>query len=493
MSKKKKKSKSVGVLLIIAMSLTMIFRIVGKGGSQSVSEGHKNGYVLVDSIAGITFEVPADYVNKAQTASSLSMGDTAYLKDVWLIKDGTTYRLFEYDNFVIIAEKGTKFHQKSDTNTAAEMWIENASAVNCWFTPDEKHFVKSDVTNGADKTVVQAVSDVSINPQFYGHYAGRIAIIYDGQEEWTLFCGFKGETYKDLEKKAKDVLCHVVASAEFTGYDANRTVAEITPEEAAPTDEPQDTTSEDLPPVIITPDPSPTPTATPVPTLSPTPTATPVPTTTAAPTEEPKATDTPSPTPTVTPVPTATPTPTATPVPTSTPVPTATTAPTATPTPVKDTSLIDKAKNSSAASPLKVGGVSTLTVSNASGTVETYIRLDKIYERNEAKELVEKFMKDSGEEYPEPPTAQRWQVAEFTCGVKPSEAYVSSKLKDTDGGTLTYNGVKNEDKTYDAFGYIKQTDDGYTKFYIYYPIPNGKTSYMLVFGEGTNKAYFLIK
>ena len=491
--KKLKTNRTMWIILFVMVAGVTIFsKIKEKGGSGHFVDGHKGGYIMTDYVRGVTFDVPESFIQNAATESVMSREDSEYLYGWWLIKNAdTSYKLFNYNNVVIIARKGTDFTSKTQSGELKDM-LRVSNLDGTWFSFDEdEDFNKSGEDNGGHKILANVVGDVTINPQFYGKYFGRLAIVSKDGEEWSLFVGVCGSDYETLSAEAKNVVSHVAASFRFDpeygleGWngDAGPAVSgEPAPSSVPDTAEPTQET---------TPEPTATqmPTATPAPTATPVPTSTPVPTATQAPTATPE--------PTATPVPTATHVPTATPVPTKAPVtPVVTAAPTRVPTPLptkaptpvptkapvitSKPSMESSAKASSLSSPLSVGEVGKVSIKIPESSKDGYVRVDSVNIRNDATDILRSVL---GSEYTEAPAAQKWVVIEFSSTLSVGDGFIDSVLLGADGNPLVMGGVINSTDTHQITRKVTQSGNEYNHYYLYYPIPNGfKSTYVIRFG-----------
>ena len=66
------------------------------------------------------------------------------------------------------------------------------------------------------KIIATATAQVSITPELYNDFAGRLAVIDNGETEWSFFVGSIGEDYHDLDKDLRETLDYMAAA--FTPY-----------------------------------------------------------------------------------------------------------------------------------------------------------------------------------------------------------------------------------------------------------------------------------
>ncbi|MBP5330376.1 MAG: hypothetical protein J6Y89_00800 [Lachnospiraceae bacterium] len=442
-----KSSTLIKILVAAAMILFIVNKFITVKGTKNVYESHRDGYMVCEYVNGIHFDVPAN-VRNVQIENDMFHADSDYLNGAWVISTGETYMAFQYDYMVIIAAHGTSFLKYENTADA----FRKVPIMSTWLVHDEDYFEKDGKVNDSYKRIASVVADVSINPEFYGTYAGRWAAITRDDDEWSIFIGYRADSYGALSSDQKDVVGHVCASLICTDSTAKQDVNN-TP---VPTEEPTAVPATE------------TPTPTPVPTVAPT--ATPLLTVEATPAEADAVIII-----------------TSEPVNTSTPTPTVSPTPTTAPTPTQAVS-VDTGKDSNCAAPLKLGEKGKCYEPYVGGVLELGITPKKLYVRNEAKELLNSLSVTE-----EAPAGTKWQVVEFISTASPELCQTYCELLGTDGGTLVYAGVINSTRTHVVSRFAKKDGDEYGKFYVYYPIPNGCKEYELAFGsaEAGNRAYFL--
>lgn len=211
--------------LTIAICLSMLLSGCGNG----IYTSGGDGYTEIDFIDGVSFELVSSVVRNATAVTNISSdmsfeGDQTYLYK----EQGTEYFLFCINAIVCIAQKGTSFgFQNADNKKDA---LESASVCGVWFDcPTKKLQYKDSDKNGVYKIIAQATAQVAITPELYNDFAGDLAVIANGTDEWALFVGSIGTAYDDLSEETADVLEYMAGS--LTLYENG---IEETAEETAP-------------------------------------------------------------------------------------------------------------------------------------------------------------------------------------------------------------------------------------------------------------------
>ncbi len=225
------------ILIIVFIAILIASRFSNRGGSKAVYEGHQSGYTVCDYVEGVTFDVPEDCLAAATTESIMTGPDDKYLRGYWIIKNTSDeYKLFCYGKLVVFLKRGTNFLSDGKSEDIKNL-ISTHDLNGTWFTYDNEKFSKKSGTTKALKTIGTVVADIKINPQFYGNYAGRLAVLSTGKEEWTMFAGFKGNSYKNLSGTEKDIVCHMIASLTLNQNKSDRQAYDVettaTPEPTA--------------------------------------------------------------------------------------------------------------------------------------------------------------------------------------------------------------------------------------------------------------------
>lgn len=149
----------------------------------------------------------------------------------------------------------------------------------------------------------------------------------------------------------------------------------------------------------------------------------------------------------------------------------------------------EKGEYSDAYNMLSIGETGLLYALNNAGTEneKTYITIQKLYTDEDALAIIQNFCEseDCVYEYAEPPVGHSWHVVEYMIEKHPDDLYVNIKIKGLDGESLKFRGQSTSTRTYDIFYQLTESEEGYTKAYCYYAVPNGCMEYMLECGNDT--------
>lgn len=470
----------------ICISLIMVAMLFAGCGKEKLYESAKSGYSNITAVSGVTFDIPENVLTQATAVTSITQ-DGEYGNDTYLYKDGkTSYLLFNINSIVIAIENTTDYNFAESDD--AEKTLERKGMNGIWFTPDGKSldYNESD-KSGVHKIIATVTADISISPDTYGTFAGKLACVNNGDYECTMFIGAPAESYDDMDKDQKKVVDHVVKSLTVTDDAAsnndsttenkeseteknvekddkentasdNETITEN--ENELQVNDTKETESDSTSPdeiVIETEDNTGEPEDLPDTETEPAATEAQIPAEESPSTEnqdnseKDKASDTPN--------------------------------------------YISKESNQGETGNgysdiyhlLKIGERGMLKAWNndVSKLKSEYITINKLYTGDEAVEIIKNYCnsKDCLYKYKDAPDGTSWHVVEYTLDKKPEELYVNIKIEGLDGEKLKYRGVSHTSRTHDIFSYMEKTDDGYSKLYCYYAVPNGCKEYMLECGD----------
>lgn len=192
----KKYYLAIGVLILLI--IMMISNVLSKKQSSKTVE-EKAGYERIRDIEGITFDVNQNFIDKATAVTEVSNNVEFQKNQYYLYKNGVdTFLLFNMDELVVAAQKGTSFYFNETSNI--ENALNDSSVVNIWC---EKGTKKFECENNANKYIIPVLAGVPINVNLYGDFCGKLAVIEGNDEEWSLFVGVPGERYDKLSSNSK--------------------------------------------------------------------------------------------------------------------------------------------------------------------------------------------------------------------------------------------------------------------------------------------------
>lgn len=190
-----------------------ITSVLGGCGSleNSMYASGASGYSVVDSIDGSLFEVVASVARTATAITNISPDMDFEENQTYLYKNGEDeYFLFNMSSIVMVAQKGTKFDISNEDRT---QMIQDAGILGVWFSPIKKNLEYSEASkNGTYKLIATVKAEVAINADLYRDFVGKIAIIDDGQEQWSIFIGNIGDDYKDLDEDTQDAISYMAST-----------------------------------------------------------------------------------------------------------------------------------------------------------------------------------------------------------------------------------------------------------------------------------------
>ena len=190
-----------GIIILIVMIGAVVYSIKSPHKDAPTVETIE-GFSTITSVAGCTFMINEDFVDKATAVTQISEGVNFSADDFYSYKNGKDqYMLFcmnNDDGIVVAVEKGTHFDLKDAENPNDA--IKNADVMGIWFGTD-KEGLKLDVND--NKCDGQVTAQVVITNELYNDFIGKIITLRNNDEEWSMFVGIPGNRYKKLSKNAK--------------------------------------------------------------------------------------------------------------------------------------------------------------------------------------------------------------------------------------------------------------------------------------------------
>jgi len=540
---KKKIFLSLAAVLVIVFLISSVIMIKNNKGRVSTTEGN---YKTVHEVEGVSFSINTSILNKATAISEISEKAGIDSENIYMYKDGgTNYLLFGFNSIVIAVEKGTTFPFYKEFN---EEDIYTSDVAGLWF---DTNTVKFKPVIDDNSITCEVTGGLNISTQMYCDYTGKLKIISDGTNQWSIFVGVPGLTkFNNLEDSSKDGISAIAESLTFSNYvkdyaeetyaisiggeadvtqdeeivsnedtieinavsgedeedkdteevsesvnedaDSNEdtSIEEVSEEKE---DDESDADTEDTEDIEVSEEDS-------------------------EPDEEEKeeeAEDEASEDVEVSEESAEEAEPEAEPEveEDKTPSPTPETTPTPSPNNflnISNQKITSKKKGEAYSSDI----YSMLSLGD-NGIIEEYdiesgvtekpiITVTRVYKGKTAVDMITSFCSETGQyNYFNPPVGCEWHVAEYSliytnCNKRP---YINIKLKGIDGSFLRYKGIKYSRRTYDMFNKAKDTGNVYGKCYAYYAVPYGCHEYVLECGTGnidieqspSKAAYYLVK
>lgn len=182
-------------------------------GCQNKSEqGVKSNYSQITDVQGITFQVPSSVSTKATALSQIVDSSDYEFNSIYSYKNGTdTYILFCMKELIILANSGTNFNFQANENK--EKCLESNELLNTWFSvPGNKLDYEEQKKDSYYKIIANVNAEVVITSNLYGDYTGKLAVINNGQNEWTLFVGSVSSTGEELSNAQNQFINNIVLS-----------------------------------------------------------------------------------------------------------------------------------------------------------------------------------------------------------------------------------------------------------------------------------------
>lgn len=194
-------------LLVIFIAVILIRGTAGTSSNKTAPTGYKRVY----DIPGISFDINHMFIEKSTAVTEISNNINFQKNQYYLYKNGEDkYLLFNMENIVIAAQKGTLFDFTKAENK--ENALNDSSIVNIWFEKGTKKFEIEKINDNA--YVVPVLASVPINANLYGDFCGKIVVIEDPENdtEWSLFVGVPGPRYDKLSNSDQDGIEAIINS-----------------------------------------------------------------------------------------------------------------------------------------------------------------------------------------------------------------------------------------------------------------------------------------
>ena len=448
----------------------------------------RDGYKTINDVPGVGFSVKKDLFETATAVMEISKNIEFLSYQTYSYKNGTdTYLLFNMNNYIVIAKKGTSFY--FDENGVEESLQKN-SLNGIWFSTVGKDAVKE---SSGEKYVIYVDAQVVINNDLYNDFIGNLVTLKKDGEEWTIFAGTT-----EKNKENAETMQYITETFSFSDT-AEMNTSEYTVDENGILTAIEDTKPEEnhIPEIVET-----IPEESKVEETEPEETRPEV--TTETPAEEPEELKEDIP---VVDVPVETEPGEVVPVET---VPVET-------VPVKEDIKEESEKEnieeisvqetftannnqsthnyskdevytSSIYSMLKIGYTGYISLQNSKGYQNAYVRVTDLYSAEETEQLIKEYCQSGDSYYKEftAPDGMHFEAVSYDVNyLGEEEGYVNIKLCGLDGEDLKYRGICYSHMTYDIQNKVEKDDEWCTGYICFYAVPNGCKEYALKCGEGT--------
>ena len=429
------KKKMVSMLLIF----TSVIMLTGCG---SLYSSHKSGYTEITAVSGVTFEMPENFLSDATAVTSISQDSDYEATETYLYKNGDScYMLFNMNSVIVAVSTDTSYNLSESDDVDSS--ITNSTLNGICFTPKDGSSYAYEESNKKDsyKMIADAVGDVTLTTELYGKYDGKFAYVEGSGMECTMFVGANMEKYRKLSGSQEKLIEHIAKSLTITVDEATGSDDQLSEDVSIMNSEDSQKETNISDPV----------------------------------TAEEEATET----------------------------------KTETESAKRENSgneqseqtFLHAESNQHEATgtasdfyhQLKIGDVGRLEALDGSGKElkSTFVIVNDLYVKDDADKIIREYCKtdECPYEYSTAPEGYSWHAIEYTLSISPEDLYVDIKLVGLDGEKLKYRGVAASSMTHDIFYNMEKTEDGYSKLYCYYAVPNGCKEYTLEFGtrvEGEN-------
>lgn len=430
----KKKSKCIVIIAILIFIITSTtIKVIS-----SEEPIAKEGYMEIKDVPGVTFLVKKSLSDVSTAVREISKNVKFIDYQTYSYKNGEdTYLLFNINQYIIVAKKGTNFNLSEGTDSLLTQGLNGI-----WFTP------LAEVVMDGDTYMVDVEAQVVITNELYNDFYGKLVTLADGEEEWALFAGCinnKDEamnemveyiassfTYSEDTKIILDTYMVDIddgkaekVSIEETETENEEILIPIEPEtsvESEVMEKDQDGQDNAEQPI-----------------------------------EEPAE------------------------------------------APEENTFIVEsnqteyekidgKAYTSSIYSMLDVGDTGYTMIPSSTGTLENaYVKLTKRHSEAETKALIEEYIASGNSYYKEfeAPKGMHFEAVSYDVKYETDAAsYLNITVRGLDGEDLRHRGVVYSHRTYDIFCEEELADGWHTNRICFYAVPNGCTEYVLKCGDG---------
>lgn len=198
------------------------------GCGKKTSNNAAIDYMTISSVDGIIFEIPQAFSSKATAVTKVADDQNFAANEIYSYTNGNDeFMFFCMDELVILANKGTNFHFSQAEDKENALGTSSVIDSMCSKLGKKLNFTESN-KDGAYKFIAEVSENVSITTELYGDYIGKLAVIEDGTDEWSVLVGVKGISLSDISKEQLSVVNSVTDSMKIT--DGEYVVKNNTPE-----------------------------------------------------------------------------------------------------------------------------------------------------------------------------------------------------------------------------------------------------------------------
>lgn len=196
-------------LIVVAF----IFAILLSGcGTKLYTDGNAEGYTSINNVDGVSFSMLSKVVSNATAVTNISENMNFERNQTYVFKNGESkYMLFNLSSVVLAVEKNTEFNLENAKDKKEAVLSHDVLGI--WFDiPGKKLEYTDNTADGVYKFMATVNGEVSITSELYNDFTGKLVVIDDGQNEWSLFIGQAGTDPDELGGDSKKAINYIAAS-----------------------------------------------------------------------------------------------------------------------------------------------------------------------------------------------------------------------------------------------------------------------------------------
>ena len=211
----------------IIFLLTAVMIMLTACGTKLYTDGNAQGYTSINDIDGILFSMYSKTVGSATAVTNISEKMNFEKDQTYLYKNGESeYFLFNISSVVLAVEKGTDFNMANAKDKKEA--VTSHDLLGIWFDIPKKKLSYTDNTaDGVYKFMATVNGEVSVTSEIYNDFAGKLVVLSDGTDEWSLFIGSVGTDYDSLSDDVKDTINYIAASLNIVDKEETQDIAAV--------------------------------------------------------------------------------------------------------------------------------------------------------------------------------------------------------------------------------------------------------------------------
>lgn len=199
----------------IYITVVLIILIIAVICISIVHEKYKKNYTTITSVDGVEFDMPIELLTQATAITNMPK-EMDYSSNTYSYKDGNnTYMLFNMEQFIIVVENQTGYRLRDVSDIEETMKANPLDGI--WFEEVEKDTLHTKTSeDNVFKAVANVTSEISISNQHQGKFVGKFAYISENDYECSMFVGFKGESYNNIDTTKRKIMNYITRSLAVT-------------------------------------------------------------------------------------------------------------------------------------------------------------------------------------------------------------------------------------------------------------------------------------